>query len=71
MIIVYLYEFFKKPEEISTTLKEGAVLLQKDSDFQRLVQSEQLHTSEEKVLHLRLYTNIENGGRLHFKVDYL
>ena len=54
MIIVYLCEFFKKPKEISTT--------QKDSEFQRLVQSEQLHTSEEKVLHLRLYTNIENGG---------
>ena len=46
MIIVYLCEFFKKPKEISTT--------QKDSEFQRLVQSEQLHTSEEKVLHLRL-----------------
>ena len=53
MIIVYLYEFFKKPKEISTT--------QKNSEFQRLVQSEQLHNSEEKVLHLRLYINIENG----------
>ena len=63
MIIVYLCEFFKKPKEISTT--------QKDSEFQRLVQSEQLHTSEEKILHLRLYTNIENGGRLPFKVNYL
>ena len=63
MIIVYLCEFFKKPKKISAT--------QKDSEFQRLVQSEQLHTSEEKVLHLRLYTNIENGGRLPFKVNHL
>ena len=51
MVIVYLYQFFNNPKEISTT--------QKDSEFQRLVQSEQLHTSEEKVLHLRLYTNIK------------
>ena len=51
MIIVYLYEFFKKPEEF-----------RRIQIFQRLVQSEQLHTYEEKVLHLRLYTNIENGG---------
>ena len=63
MIIVYLYEFFKKPKEISTT--------QKNSEFQRLVQSEQLHNSEEKVLHLRLYVNIENGVWLPFKVNYL
>ena len=54
MIIVYLYQFFKNTKEISTT--------QKDSEFQRLVQSEQLHISEEKVLHLRLYTDIKNGG---------
>ena len=46
-------------------------LPEKDSDFQRLVQSVQLHTSKEKLMHLRLNTDIKNGGQLPFKVDYL
>ena len=36
MIIVYLYEFFKKPEEISTTPKEGAVFTTEGFRFSKV-----------------------------------
>ena len=36
MIIVYLYEFFMKPEEISTTLKEGAVFTTEGYRFSKV-----------------------------------
>jgi len=36
MIIVYLYEFFKKPEEISTTPKEGAIFTTEGFRFSKV-----------------------------------
>ena len=71
MIIVIYMNSSRSLKKSAPHRRKVPFLPQKDSDFQRLVQSEQLHTSEEKVLHLGLYTNIKNGGRLPFKVDYL
>ena len=36
MIIVYLYEFIKKPEKISTTPKEGAVFTTEGFRFSKV-----------------------------------